>query len=414
MANRNPLTHARLPGWLHDNLSILSATAFLTGIHSNMVSVVWQPYVLSLGASMTTLGWLTSLGGFQGIVTSLVQPLGGWLADRMGRKPFVVWASVALVAAYALYTLAGVTRLWTFLVPGVVLIGLSGLNRPARTSLTAESVTAERRGMGFSVVQVATVLPGIFAPILGGFIADRATAAAIFPVGIAFEVMSLFLVARYLSETSGSRWTQDHAAWADLWSMLKRSVVPPPGLFGFFLCIAGDSFVWGISLGTLFGMFSKTYGLSDAQLGVMTSAMSVSMVVSQLPIGRLVDRYGCKPLMVFSEAIGLPLMLLWAFSSRFEVLVASYALFGLVVSTWGPAVMTYLAARIPTDERAEAIGRLSAFRGLLAFPAPFIGSLLFERGGLRLPVLVTLVGIIFVIMGFIVLVKEPKTGSHWD
>ncbi len=414
MATRNSLTHARLSGWLHDNLSILSATAFLTGIHSNMVSVVWQPYVLSLGASMTTLGWLTSLGGFQGIVTSLIQPIGGWLADRMGRKPFVVWASVVLIAAYVLCTLAGVTRLWMFLIPGVVLIGLSGLNRPARASLTAESVTAERRGMGFSVVQVATVLPGIFVPILGGFVADRATATAIFPVGIAFEVMSLFLVARYLRETSKLRRTQDRAAWAGLWSMLKRSVVPPPGLFGFFLCLAGDSFVWGISLGTLFGMLSKTYGLSDAQLGVMTSAMSVSMVVSQLPIGRLVDRYGSKPMMVFSEAIGLPLMLLWAFSSRFEILVASYALFGLVASTWGPAVMTYLAARIPTDERAEAIGRLSAFRGLLAFPAPFIGSLLFERGGLRLPVLVTLVGIVVVILGIIVLVREPKTGSHWD
>ena len=251
MENRNPLTHARLSGWLHDNLSVLSATAFLTGIHSNMVSVVWQPYVLSLGASMTTLGWLTSLGGFQGIVTSLIQPIGGWLADRMGRKPFVVWASVALIAAYVLYTLAGVTRLWMFLIPGVVLIGLSGLNRPARASLTAESVTAERRGMGFSVVQVATVLPGIFVPILGGFVADRATATAIFPVGIAFEVMSLFLVARYLSETSNLRRSQDRAARAGLWSMLKRSVVPPPGLFGFFLCLAGDSFVWGISLGTL-------------------------------------------------------------------------------------------------------------------------------------------------------------------
>jgi MFS family permease len=91
--------------------------------------------------------------------------------------------------------------------------------------------------------------------------------------------------------------------------MINRK--PPPGLFGFFLCLAGDSFAWGISLGILFGMFSETYGLSDAQLGLMTSVMSVSMAVSQLPVGRLVDRYGCKPSMVFSEAIGLPLMLMW-------------------------------------------------------------------------------------------------------
>jgi MFS transporter, DHA1 family, solute carrier family 18 (vesicular amine transporter), member 1/2 len=233
-------------------------------------------------------------------------------------------------------------------------------------------------------------------------------------VGILFEVMSLFLVARFLSETSGASLTRERASWSELWSMLKRSVIPPPGLFGFFLCLAGDSFVWGISLGTLFGMFSETYGLTDAQLGLMTSAMSVSMAITQLPVGRLVDRYGCKPSMVFSEAIGLPLMLMWAFSSRFEVLVASYALFGLVGSTWGPAVMAYLAARTSSGERAEAIGRLSAFRGLLAFPAPFIGGLLFERGGLRLPVMVSLVGIVLVMMGIILLVKEPKTRQNWD
>jgi len=45
---------------------------------------------------------------------------------------------------------------------------------------------------------------------------------------------------------------------------------------------------------------------------------------------------------------------------------------------------------------------------LLAFPAPFIGSLLFERGGLQLPVIVTLAGIIVVMLGIIVLVKEPR------
>jgi len=115
--------------------------------------------------------------------------------------------------------------------------------------------------------------------------------------------------------------------------------------------------------------------------------------------------------MIASEALGIPLMLLWAFSSQWEVLVASYALFGLVGSTWGPAVMTYVAARVPARERAEAMGRLSAFRGLLAFPAPFIGSLLFERGGLRLPILTNLAGIVVVMLGIIVLMKEPRQSA---
>jgi len=401
--------HARWrANWLHDNLTILSATAFLTGIHINMVNVVWQPYVLRLGASMTTLGWLTSLGGFGGIVTSLIQPIGGWLADQKGRKPFVVLASVALIAAYALYTLAGVSSVWTWLIPGVILLGLSGLNRPARAALNAESVAAEKRGVGFSIVQIATMLPGIFAPVLGGYIADHSSATAIFPVSIAFEIVALFLIARYLKETQPPA---ARVAWGELWPVIKRSVLPPPGLGGFFLCLAGDLFVWSLTLGTLFGMFSKTYGLTGAQLGLLTSAMSITMVVAQLPIGRLVDRYGCKPSMAISEALGIPLMLMWAFCTRFEWLVASYVLFGIVGATWGPAVMTYLAARVPAQERAAAVGRLAAFRGVLSFPAPFIGSVLFEWGGIRLPVLITLAGAVLVTLGVVVLIQETAPAA---
>jgi MFS family permease len=248
-ANAFAVSASRLRGRLRDNLSILSATAFLSGIHSNMVAVVWQPFALSLGASIPTLGLLSSLGGFGGIATALNQPIGGWLADRIGRKPPVVWASVVLIAAYILYTLAGLLSTWTILIPGITLLGISAINRPARSSLTAESVAAEQRGMGYSIVQVATALPGVFAPVLGGFIADRATATAIFPLCIAFEAMSLFLVVRYLTETHVPN---RRIVWAELWPVLKRAVVPPPGLVGFAVCLAGDSFVWGLGLGVLF------------------------------------------------------------------------------------------------------------------------------------------------------------------
>lgn len=401
--NRLPSTRSSRPRWTDDNLTILAATGFLNGIHVNIVSVVWQPFALSLGASIPMLGLLTSLGGFAGIVTSLVQPIGGWLADRWGRKPFVLLASLAFIGGYALYTLAGLTKAWLLLIPGIALLGAAAVSRPARGSLTAESVAVERRGMGYSIVQLATMAPGILAPVLGGFIADRATATAIYPVCIAFEAISLFLVARYLKETHASRASVTRA---ELWRMLKRIVVPPRGLSGFFMCVAGDSFVWGISLGILFGMFKKTYGFSDAQLGAMTSATAIASVVSQLPIGRLIDRYGAKPLMIISELLGIPLMLMWAYCSQWEALAVSHALYGLVGSTWVPAVFTYMAARIPSDERAEAMGRLSAFRGVIAFPSSFVGSLLFERGGLQLPVLASLAGIIVVTLGIVVLMRE--------
>lgn len=45
---------------------------------------------------------------------------------------------------------------------------------------------------------------------------------------------------------------------------------------------------------------------------------------------------------------------------------------------------------------------------MLSFPAPFIGGLMFELGGLRLPILANLAGIVVVIVGLIVLIREPR------
>ena len=63
------------------NIRVLAAGAFLRGMRDNMVRVVWQPFVLSLGASMPLLGLLESLGGIRGLVPTLVQPLSGRLSD---------------------------------------------------------------------------------------------------------------------------------------------------------------------------------------------------------------------------------------------------------------------------------------------------------------------------------------------
>ena len=68
------------------NVLVLTALEFLRGTGQSMLRAIWQPFVLSLGASMSELGLLESLGGFRGLANSLVQPIGGWVSDRRGRK----------------------------------------------------------------------------------------------------------------------------------------------------------------------------------------------------------------------------------------------------------------------------------------------------------------------------------------
>lgn len=378
----------------------------LRGVHSSVYNVIWQPFVLSLGASMPMLGLLNSLGGASGIVPTMAQSLGGWLADRVGRKPFLIMASLATIAAYALFALAGISNYWLPLAIGVVVYGFSSLSRPAISSMTAESVRSDRHGSAFSLMMVAQTAPGIVMPALGGWAAAQFGYLLVFPLGIALELVILVVVWRFVRETRpASGPLHRHEAKA----ALLRAVVPPRHLMGFALAGAGDVFFWSMGYGLLYGMLTETYHYTTVQLGLMSAVMSVTWAIVQMPVGRYIDHHPTRLLMIISEALGIPLMIIWMTQSRFEVLLASQVLMAITASTWIPAANTYLARHTVPEDRSESFGRLNAFRGLIGFPAPALGGLLYQWGGIAAPLAANLAGIfvIIVLLAFFV----PETAA---
>jgi MFS transporter, DHA1 family, multidrug resistance protein len=397
------------PRGLRGNLIVLASVNFLRGAHSGIHNVIWQPFVLSLGASMPTLGLLNSIGGMSGIVTTVVQSLGGWLADRVGRKPLILASSVALTLGYFLFALAGVLHAWFLLLIGIIFGGISSLARPAMNSITAESVHSERQGSAFSLMQIAILVPGIVAPTLGGAMADRFGYLSVFPLGISLEIIVLAIVWRLLRDT-GAPSNGDRSA-RDAFRVLFRAVAPPKGLRGFFLATALDGFAWGMGWGLLYGLLTDAYGFSAERLGLMSSVMSFSWAVMQFPIGRYIDRRNLKGVMIFSESIGIPLMLIYLTQTRFEMFIVSQVLFGLTAATWVPVISTYLSRSVADQERAEAFGRVAAFRGIVGFPAPLIGGWLYTWGGYHAPFVANLIGVFVVLVILTFYVGEPKKTS---
>lgn len=394
------------------NLFVLIALNFLRGAHNSIYTVIWQPFVLSLGASMPTLGLLTSIGGAGGITTTLIQSLGGWLADRIGRKPIVLVSSLAIIAGYAFFAIAGALHIWTLLLLGIVVLGASWVSRPALSSLTAESVHATRQGSAFSLMQVAALVPGIIAPALGGALADRFGYPSIFPVSIALEVIVLAIVWRGLRETRGVH--KPRASARDALSALLRAFVPPQGLHGLFIATAMDSFSWALGWGLLYGLLSDTYHFSGEQLGLMAATQSLAWAIVQYPIGRFyIDRQrNLKAIMIFSEACGIPLMLMLMTQTRLEMLLVAQIIFAITAATWVPVIFTFLSRAVPDAERAHVFGRIAAFRGIIAFPAPAIGGWLYAWGGLRAPLAANMLGITFIIALIVLFVREPSQSTE--
>ncbi len=385
------------------NIYALITSSFLSGFRTNLVGAVWQPFVLSLGASMPTLGFVESLAGHRGIIPALVQPLGGWLSDRRGRRPLLASGSILAITYLCLCLLAFHLRDWRLIFPAVIFQGLSALSRPAQASLVADSVREGELGTAYSLIMTAFLVPGVFAPAFGGFTADRLGFGSVFAVALVLEAVALFPILKWVRETVSS----DSAPTSFSWKrMLARLLSPPARLRPLYIAVAADSFSWGLSYGILYGMLARTYGLSPSQIGLIVSASSAAWLLFQMPAGRLVDRFGGFSFMVISELVGIPLMVGWLLFRSLKAFLFLQIFWGLVAATWVPAVQAYLAIRVPQEERGEAMGLLSAFRGLFAFPSPFLGGLLYELAGFPGPILASLAGIIITTAIFLFLVRE--------
>jgi MFS family permease len=371
-----------------------------------MTRAVWQPFVLSLGASMSTVGLLESLGGPGGLVGSLSQPLGGWFSDRLGRKPLLILGGLCALVGVGFFTLASITgeRLW--LLPGVLLIGASLVSIPALRSLVAESSAANRRGMAYSVLTASAMAPGIFAPALGGYIAVQWGYTQFFVVRLGLEALAVLLIARLLQETVGR--VRSGVPPGELKRLFATLLVPPRHLRGFFIASAIDQFAWGMGGFLLMGLLSDAYGFTPFQLGIMSSLTALVWTICQLPVGRLIDRYGCKRSLIFSEALGLLLIVGWLLARTYTAFVVVQATWGVIGATWLPAIMTLLADSVPDNQRGEIMGRYAAFRGVIAFPAPFVGGLLYEQFGFQAPLLANLVGVLIAMVLIILTVQDPK------
>lgn len=388
------------------NLRTVTAKAFLTGLASSMMRAIIQPFVLSLGAPMSTLGLLESLGGMCGILTSPLKYYSGWLSDHLGRRPFLILGNVSGVLGVSLFIVAALTGNWLWLVPGIVLNGATLLANPVDQSIVAESSPANRRATAYSLFVMAWRAPGILGPTLGGWLVVGWRFVPVFALQTLLYALGLLLVWRFLRETivpSGERITR-----GELKAATMRMLMPPRGLRGYYWTIAADGFAWGLGVSLLFGMLTQTYGFTTFQLGIMSSLMAIVWTLTSWPAGKLIDRFGCKPMMILSLVGTVPILLGFMFVSSFPAFAGIYACIGVIGAAWSPAQMAMLANSTSEHETGEALGRLAAFRGLIGFPAPFIGGFLYDTFGFQSPLLAGLTCTVIETVMLVMLVKEPQ------
>lgn len=117
------------------------------------------------------------------MVYALVQPFGGRVSDRLGkRRPWIV---AGLLLAAISQTAMGVSNsLATLLVFLVLLEVAGGFFRPVASALAIDIVPAGERGKYFGAMGAIGVIAGTFAPLVYAFLAE-------YDIGFAFVLSSI-------------------------------------------------------------------------------------------------------------------------------------------------------------------------------------------------------------------------------
>ena len=392
---------------LKGNIRILAVTSMLTGAYVSMLSAVLQPFVvLGVGLSLPALGVLQAVGGRpSGLASSLVQPVSGTLADAVGRRVMIVAGSVVGILSMLSFLAAALSLSPAFLAVGFVLFGLSLLGSPASQAMIAESVPSElgRIGIAFSVVFFFTQLPGAFAPLVAGFAAQAYGYYLIFTAAAVLESFNLVLLSTQLKETNRNAVPAGRAGPG---LSARRLLSVPPGFTRIFAPFAFDAFFGGLVAGIIYGIWAKAFGLTSGDIGLIVGTLYISVLVWQYPSTRLLLRMGPRKTLAFSEFLTVIAFAGWMVSVSLPFLMLMSAIFGASIATWVPSFQSLIMARAPPEQKGSIAGKFAAFRGIVAFPAPAIGGLLYQAFGYYVPVAAAALGETFTTLALLWLLPE--------
>ncbi|HQR45154.1 MAG TPA: MFS transporter [Thermoanaerobaculia bacterium] len=145
-----------------------------------------------------------------------------------------------------------------------------------------------------------------------------------------------------------------------------------------FLTVFIDLVGFGIVI-PLLPLYAKTHGPSPAVLGLLMATFSAMQFLFAPVLGRLSDRFGRRPVVLFSLLGTVASYLLFAFAHSIPGLFASRLLAGITGGNIA-AAQAIIADVTPPEERARGMGLVGMAFGLGFIFGPAIGGLAVRLG----------------------------------
>ena len=418
--------------FIRGNYLILIMSWILMDFAGELPGTYYSDYVIQLGGTATTLGLIMLVSQ---LVLASVQFPGGFLADKYGRRWLVSTLTFGVALSYIFYAIAPswhLTPSWHFILIGAIIANFCLLYQPALLAMMADSLSAEKRGMGYSIINLIMSVATTPAPAVAMFLVG-----SFGPVGgmrIAYIIVTLFFLAaailrialkesiknpekirlREVVRSYPKAVKEGIAVWKKVprttlyllfGSLMARFSFALTGLY--FLVYAIYVIQIGGGLPTPGLDPDPVLELAYIKWGFVLIALFVTMIILAFPSGKLIDKVGRKIALLLSTVLLVPSILIFIYGT-YETLFIAMPLVGFSQLLAFSAFQALFADLVPQEKRGKAIGSMNFFTYVFMAFGAIAGGILYDVVSPQSPFLLMIVLFIPQFLLILFFVQEPE------
>lgn len=380
---------------------------FFTGLAISQILPFLPLYVEQLGVTsheaLSMWSGLTFSVTF--LVSAIVSPMWGSLADRKGRKLMLLRASLGMAVAILLQAFA--TNVWQLFILRAVM-GLTSGYIPNAMALVASQVPRERSGWALSTLSTAQISGVIVGPLLGGYMADTLGLRMVFYV-TAVLLMVSFLVTLFLIK-EGAR---PNISKADRLSgkAVFASLPYPKLMISLFVTTMVIQLCNG-SVGPILALFIKHLSPESNNIafisGFIAAVPGISALISAPRLGKLGDRIGTARVLMATLIFAVILFFAMSWVTSPLQLAVLRFLLGFADGAMLPAVQTLLVKYSSDQVTGRIFGYNQSFMYLGNVVGPLMGAGVSAMAGYRWVFLATALVVLLNVWQLAVMLRRKK------
>lgn len=366
--NKSKVYSLALPLWKR-NLYVVWFGSFATAAGMSQIIPFLPLYIEKLGITETSAieSWSGLIFGATFLVSAFVSPLWGRLADKYGRKPMLLRASLGMcLIVFLMAFTQNVYQLFGLrLIMGVV----SGYI-PASIILVATQTPKSHSGWALGMLSTGGISGSLIGPLVGGVLSEYMGMRLVF-IDTSVLLLCAFLASLFFVKEKVVVSQKKQPSIKQVWAM-----TPHVGLFLAMFITTFMVQLANMSIQPIITVYVKLLSPGAAHLelmsGVVVAAAGLASVIAAPILGRLSDRIGPRRILLYALLFTGVIFIPQAFVTNAWQLTVLRFMLGLATAGILPSINTIVKKMAP-----EAItGQLFGYNQSAQFLGTLGGSLL--------------------------------------